>query len=115
MTPSALADFRSRLPDCELVVFADIGSRTVLGSDGALRYPQEHLDALCDTAAELFRDGPDLGAGPVEHVMFVSATGSRVFLRAANSPREALCCIGAPAMDFTVLLAEGRAALAGNG
>lgn len=109
MTPAALSQFRAQLPDCELAVYADIGSGTVLSSDGALRYPQEYLDALCACAAELFQPGADDSAS--DHVMFMNATGSRLFFRSKEEPNEALCCICAPDVDLARLMNVSRAAL----
>lgn len=110
MTPKALSEYRAKLPDCELAVYADIGSGTVLGSDSTLRYPQEYLDALCACAAELFAqttsDEPQS-----DHVLFFSATGSRAFFRSMSDPNEALCCICAPGVDLARLMAESRAAM----
>lgn len=115
MTPQALKAFRIRVPDCELAVYADLGSGTVLGADGALRYPQEYLDALCAGAAVLFDAAPGNGEGPVEHVLFQGPTGSRGFFRRLDEPQEALCCICAPGVATARLIAEARVALAKAG
>ena len=77
MTPNELSQFRSRLPHCELAVYADIRSRLVLATDGALRYPQEYLDALCACAAQLFEGIPDYAGQAVEQVLFLGPTGGR--------------------------------------
>lgn len=114
MTPHALNAFRSRVAECELAVYVDLHSRTVLSSDGALQFPQEYLDALCACAADLFAAAPE-GAGPVEHVLFVSPTGSRSFFRNPADPNEALCCIGAAEVAVEPLIVAARAALAGAG
>lgn len=114
MTPQALRAFRDRLPDCDLAVYADLGARTVLGADSALRVPQEYLDALCDCAAFLFAAAPAPGAGPVEEILFLGPTGGRGFFRSAAEPGEALCLICAPDADLARLAAEARAALAGG-
>ncbi|MBF9035443.1 hypothetical protein HKCCE2091_14445 [Rhodobacterales bacterium HKCCE2091] len=113
MTPRALSEFRSRLPGCDLVVYADIASRTVLASDGALRYPQEYLDALCLSAAELLAPGSGLGGEPAAEVLFLTETGARAFFRAPDATGESLCCICAPEIDVTDLRREARAALGG--
>ncbi len=110
MTPNALNAFRRAVADCELAVYVDLGSRTVLSSDGALHYPQEYLDALCASAASLFAAAPEK-EGPVEHVLFVSPTGSRGFFRNLADPSEALCCICAAEVDTQSLIEKARAAL----
>jgi hypothetical protein len=113
MTPNALADLRARLPGCELAVYVDFASETVLGSDGDLRYPQEHLDALCRCAATLFAHDDETGAPASGHAVFLSETGARVFLRAPDAGSEALCCICAPDTDFAAALPGVRQMLAG--
>ncbi|MEM9757164.1 MAG: hypothetical protein AAF914_14270 [Pseudomonadota bacterium] len=112
MTPHRLADFRTSVPACELAVYADIATRTVLLADGALRYPQEYLDALCECAAQLFEGGIDFDGDPIDPIVFFGPTGGRVFLRAPEEQGEALCCICGADADVTALLAAGRAALA---
>jgi hypothetical protein len=114
MTPSALNAFRRTLADCELAAYVDLGSRTVLSSDGALQYPQEYLEALCASAAALFEAAPK-GEGPVEHVLFLSPTGSRGFFRDFTDPNEALCCICTAEVCVETLIKNARAALAGEG
>lgn len=119
MTPESLRRFRARLPECDLAVYADLGARTVLAADSALRVPQEYLDVLCDCAAVLFaaadaaRAGQ--GADPTGEVLFLGPTGGRGFFRLPDEPGEALCCIFAPEADLDRLVAEAQAALLGGG
>lgn len=113
MTPTALKAFRRKFPDCDLAVYVDLGSRTVLSWDGALHFRQEHLDVLCACAADLFDSAPK-GDGPIEHVLFLSPTGSRTFFRNLADPNEALCCICAADIAVGSLINAARAALAGE-
>ena len=113
MTPTALNAFRRKLADCELAVYVDLQSCTVLSSDGALRFPQEYLDVICACAADLFEAAPE-AAGPVEHVLFFSPTGSRSFFRNVADPNEALCCICSADADVKTLIENARAALVGE-
>lgn len=115
MTPKALQQFRARLPDCELALYADIRSGTVLLKDGVLRYPQEYLDALCACAALLYRDSPEFDGAVADPILFFGPTGGRAFFRAPDDPSEALCCICGPGTDVSVLLEEGRALLSPEG
>ena len=112
MTPSALHTFRNSLTDCDVAAYVDLGSRTVLSSDGALNYAQEYLDALCASAADLFATAPSDESGLVENVLFFSPTGSRFFVRNPAEPNEALCCICAPDADVDQLIEAARTALA---
>ncbi|MEM7074047.1 MAG: hypothetical protein AAGA28_04495 [Pseudomonadota bacterium] len=104
MTPLALQKLRARVPGCELLVYTDLQSRTVLGSDGALRYPQEHLDALCLCAADLFDVTGHAPKGPFSHALFFGAGGGRGFFRNGADPGEALCCICALSVDVDQLV-----------
>ncbi|MEM9318840.1 MAG: hypothetical protein AAGA70_07505 [Pseudomonadota bacterium] len=112
MTSVDLADFRAQLPQCELAVYADIGSGTVLLTDGSLRYPQEYLDALCECAAQLFRGDPAFDGQATDPIMVFGPTGGRVFFRAPSDPTEALCCICGPETDVTMLITAARRMLA---
>lgn len=115
MTPKALAEFRAGLPECELAVYADIRSGTVLLKDGVLRYPQEYLDALCSCAAMLFRDNPEFDGAAADPILFFGPTGGRAFFRAPDDPTEALCCICGSGTDIALLLQSARALLAPDG
>ncbi len=114
MTPKALEEFRAKLPECELAVYADIRSGTVLLKDGILRYPQEYLDALCECAAQLFRDDPEFDGATADPILFFGPTGGRAFFRTPDEPSEALCCICGSEVDVATLLREGRALVAPN-
>ncbi|MEM6609804.1 MAG: hypothetical protein AAF689_14645 [Pseudomonadota bacterium] len=109
MTPEALADFRAQLPQCELAVYADIRSGTVLLTDGALRYPQEYLDALSECAAQLFAEAPAFDDHVIDPVLIFGPTGGRAFFCSSVDPSEALCCLFGTGADITKLLAAGRA------
>jgi hypothetical protein len=115
MTPHDLKSFRTHVANCDLAVYADIGSLTVLSSDGSLRFPQEYLDALCACAADLFDAAPGDTGMQVDHIIFLSPTGSRFFVRDMSQPDEILCCICAAEIDCGHFLEAAQAALAGEG
>jgi hypothetical protein len=111
MTPRDLRSFRLGLQDCELAIYADVASRTVLGADSRLRYPQEYLDALCDCAADLFDAlGGNADADP-DHAIFLGPVGGRAFIRNPAEPDEVLCCICSADIGAARLLEAARAAL----
>lgn len=112
MTPDILRRLRKRLPDCELVLYADIASGTVLASDARLVHPQENLDTIC-TCARAFLNAPRLASHDLTNeAVFQTPTAKRVFLRAFADPCEALACICGPESDLAEVLAAMRAALA---
>lgn len=108
MPAEALIRLRSELPDCELAMLADLGSRTVLGWDGALKFPQEQLDSLAATAAELLAR-----AEAADTAIVSTPTEARVFIRAPGGGSEALCAVSAPDAELDRVLAAGRAMMDG--
>ena len=102
MTSDDLAQFRAQFPDCELAVLADLPTATVLAWDSPIKQPQERLDALCDTARDIFAD-----AGS-PYALMVTGTGTRLFLQAGS---DLLCGVFAPAADIRPAIRAGRALL----
>lgn len=104
VTREALADFRSKRPDCVLALWTDIEARLVLLVDSDLRYPQESLDALSNLASHVLSfQSNDAEAAP-DSVVFAERTGNRLFLRDANMQSHALICTSAPGPDPADLL-----------
>ncbi len=111
MTPEILRQLRKRLPDCELVLYADIASGTVLASDARLVHPQENLDTIC-ACARAFLNAPRLASHDLTNeAVFQTPTAKRVFLRAFADPCEALACICGPDSDVAEIFDAMRAAL----
>lgn len=112
MTPEILSRLRNRLPDCELVLYADIASGTVLASDTRLVHPQENLDTIC-ACARAFLNAPRLASHDLTNeAVFQTPTAKRVFLRAYSDPCEALACVCGPESDLSEILEMMRSALA---
>lgn len=114
MTADDLARLRADVPECELALFADIESGTVLAVASALKHPQEDLDALCTEAARLFADSGTFEDAEPECAVLLTATGCRAFFRDPAEPGEALCCLCAPGVPPERLLEAGRGALGGT-
>ncbi|MDU8913551.1 hypothetical protein [Aestuariicoccus sp. MJ-SS9] len=105
MIDTSLQAFRKDQDGCEIVAFADVAARTVLAWDSALKWPQEHLDALCDLAARALSvgaEGPQTDA--VQTAIIARPTGCHVFVRAAPGLDEVLCCVFAPGADIDGVL-----------
>ncbi|KAB2539638.1 hypothetical protein AL035_17895 [Salipiger aestuarii] len=109
MTRTTLADVRAAVPGCELAALFDLGARTVLLSDSAVRLGQEHLDVLEAEARRIF------DAGAVAPVMVAGPRGLRVFLLAPGPSPEALCCLLAPGADASGVADAARAVFAAAG
>lgn len=111
MTPEILSQLRKRIPDCELVLYADIASGTVLASDARLVHPQENLDTIC-TCARAFLNAPRLSSHDLTaEAVFRTPTATRVFMRAFADPCEALACVCGPRSDVSGVLEAMRTAL----
>ncbi len=108
-TIKPLEAFRQEFVGCEIAAFMDISARTVLAWDGSLKWPQEHLDDLCDLARNILAVGTK--AETVEEpqtAMLARPTGCFVFLRAAPGASEVLCCVFAPGAEVDHFFAEGK-------
>lgn len=111
---------RNAVPGCLSVAFADLSTGLVLSVSAARRQPQEEVDALCAMAVALL-DGPVAqGAarvldGPVNCAVAMQGHRCFAFLRSADDPVEALCCLGGSDLDPEALFAAGRMTLAGIG
>ena len=108
-TIKPLEAFRQELEGCEIVAFLDISARTVLAWDGSLKWPQEHLDELCEIARRALTVGSKAETVEVpQRVMLACSFGCFVFLRAAPSANEALCCVFSPNAEVDHSFAAGR-------
>jgi hypothetical protein len=99
ITPAELSGFRSSQPDCVLALWIDIDAKIVLAADGALRHPQEALDAHCSAGARALSCPPLEGDASPDHIVFAGSMETRVLLRDAARPSQALICICPPALD----------------
>lgn len=111
MTPVTLRQLRKRLADCDLLIYADIASNTVLAHDSRLSHPQEQLDSIC-AVARAFLSAPRLASHDLtSESVLQTPTTTRVFLRAHADPNEALICVCGPKVDVEQVMREMNAAL----
>ena len=101
MTNEDLAHLRTSSPGCELVLFVDLSTLTISGSDSAIRLGQEHLDALCDMAHAIFSICPDETRACIS-----KPSGRRLFLRARPEAVEVIAGV----FDHKADLAEAAQA-----
>ena len=114
---------RSELPGCQLVAFADLGSKLVLCTSAAAKPGQEELDHLSEQAQVALDGAVAEGAAPVLRggdgdrragtAVLVSGHDAKVFLRAPGELAEALICVCAPDADLRKVVDCGRSALDG--
>ena len=120
MISEHLDALRAEFPECHTVALADISSGTVLCVSSKQKHPQERLDVLCSTAAELL-DGetaqsfsnalamPQTASMQESVVMAISET--YLFLRSPQDPMEAMFCICAASIDVDGFLQSARSSL----
>lgn len=96
MSADPLAEVRAELNECEIVLFADLGTGTVLAWDAAVKWPQEQLDAVCGLASAALDFGRHDGAEPATTAVLVRPTGIHLFVRATPDAAEVLCAVFAP-------------------
>ena len=109
---------RGEFPACTLVAFGDLTTGTVLCSSSASPVPQERLDSLCATAADLL-DGAvarQIGEvlardGRALHAIAIDADEIGLFLRASDHPADALACLCTSLQEFDRFVAVARASL----
>ncbi len=103
---------RGAVPGCFAAALADLSTGLVLLVSSVERLPQEVLDRLCATAADLLdgsraQSAASLLGKPCEAVEFLPGS-TRSFLRSTVDPAEVLCCIGSADVDAQALLAHSR-------
>ena len=105
MTPTEqLETLRRDDPAIEAAAYVDFRSGTVLCANARIAPPQERLDALCATAADLL-DGP---AGAADAALLLTPTEAIALQRAPTNPAEALCLLAAPDCDLDRLVDTAR-------
>ena len=105
MTANDLAQLRTRLDRCELVMLADVSLSTILAADCAIKLGQEDLDEICKTAALIF-DGVASDLGDVAYVS--KPTGTRIFVRGSCGNNDVLCLVIAPRSEFAGVVKAAR-------
>lgn len=114
-----LDQLRTKMPECVAVAFADLSAQMVLSVSTRTRQPQEALDNLSVAAADLL-NGPvaepftgTLAAenAGIGHAVTQTRSETRIYVRSATDPAEALCCICGPTVDISAVLRHARDAM----
>lgn len=105
--------FRTDFPDCLTVSLLDISSQTVLCVSSEHKLPQERLDALCATGAQLL-DGDIAGLFSkaldksddrnVQESVFASESDVCLFMRSPQDPMEAVVFVCATSVAISDLM-----------
>lgn len=108
---------RHDFPQCHTVGLADLSSGIVLCVSARKKHHQEQLDGYCGAATELFADASvaeiagALGGdqpGTLQQAMIMTGSETRVFLRSATDPTEAMFCLCEAGADIDGLVIGAR-------
>ena len=111
---------RADFPECHTVALADISSGTVLCVSAKQKHPQERMDALCATAAELL-DGEAAQAfsqalvtplsEKLQESVVMAKLETYLFLRSPQDQMEAMLCVCSADVDIENFLQGARSCL----
>ncbi|WP_136440789.1 hypothetical protein [Pacificoceanicola onchidii] len=87
-----------------MTVLADISAGSVLAWDGAVKWPQEHLDALCARAKAAL----SLGTPKPQSAVLTQPFGTEIFVRAEQDASEVLCSVFAPKAALDTVIEQSR-------
>lgn len=111
----SLEALRGKFPDCMTVAFADISTGMVLASSSQEHLNQEHLDALCATAADMLSGETAQrvstvfeGDAPIQHAIIFERAEVGLFLKSLHAPNEVLCCACGSGIDLVAFLRHAR-------
>ena len=100
-------------PGCRNVAYADLSIGMVLVASGPETLSREVLDRLCSEADLTLGDGEvALGSQPAMASVSTTATDTKVFLRSADEPGDALLCLCNPNIDLSGFIDRAKACLA---
>lgn len=119
-----LDELRAAVAECQLVAFIDLEARMVLSVSSQAKQPQEHLDALGESASRLLPMAPnaltkclsfqDDHALP-DFAVLMSDTNTHIFVRSSGEGHEALCCSCSRNAPVDTIIDKARAALSNAG
>lgn len=111
----SLDALRGKFPECMTVAFADISTGMVLASSSQDHLNQEHLDALCTTAADMLSGETAqriatvfVGNEAIQQAVIFEKLEVGVFLKSVYSPSDALCCACGTGIDLVEFLHHAK-------
>ncbi len=111
---------REDFSECSAIALADISSGTVLCVSSGEKQRQEHLDTLCQTAAEIFtgqaasavsKMTENIGVSALQESVVLAKYETYVFLRSPIDPKEAMLCICSAKLDIDRFLQQARSSM----
>ena len=110
MSASALTALTESHAACRTALFADLTTSMVLLSESRSRIHREAQQALALRGARLL-SALDEAIPETDTAISVSADEIAVFLRVADAPSDALCCLCGPDIDLESFAADARSCL----
>jgi hypothetical protein len=113
MVADALDILHGKHPSCDTLAFADLSTQMILITNSGTTFRREGLDALCAEAALTFGTGGGTALGNSDAGLVIVATADhlRIYLRAAQVPTDALCCVCTHDVAIDPFLKDARACL----
>lgn len=113
MVADALDRLHDEFPTCDTLAFADLSANMVLITNSETTFRREGLDSLCAEAALAFGDegAPALGDHPAMTAIVATRDHLRIYIRDAQEPTDALCCVCSHDIDLDSFLKNARACL----
>lgn len=111
---------RAEFSECSAIALADISSGTVLCVSTEKKQRQEHLDTLCQTAAEIFsgqtasavsKMSEETGGSALHESVVLAKSETYVFLRSPIDPKEAMLCVCSAKLDIDSFLQQARSSM----
>lgn len=103
MAQQVLDSLCEQIEGCETLAFVDLSTRMVLITNSQTPESQDTLNAMCQDAALVLKNGQTAMTG--------SAGRLQVFLRAEQVPNDALCCVCTTGTDMAALLSAAKTCL----
>lgn len=106
--------------ECSAIALADISSGTVLCVSTGKKQRQEHLDTLCQTAAEIFTGQTassvskmtnEAGESALQESVVLAKSETYVFLRSPIDPKEAMLCVCSAKLNIDKFLQQARSSM----
>jgi hypothetical protein len=113
MVADALDKLHDKYPGCETLAFADLSTNMVLITNSNTSFRREGLDSLCTEAALAFGTGgrPAIGDTGAMTAFVATRDHLRIYLRSAQEPTDALCCVCSHDVAVDSFLKDARACL----
>lgn len=115
-----IEQLRNSLPGCSLVAFGDAEAQLVLRSSQARTVHREHLDQLCQEAADCFflmetaaaaLETPLKDSAAARDAIVMTNSGAKIFVKSDKNDADFLCLVCGLPFEPGAIVASARTAL----